>query len=370
MNAFRIKLHKIYYIVYKELLTTLKDPKNRIVLIIPVLIQGLLFGYTATYNLEHIPYAVLDESHSRESTELLAHLDGTGIYNRVATLQSTGQIARLIDSGDAMLVITIPPDFARKLNTGKTAPVQLITDGRNPTTAGLSSGYTTAVIAGYNAAYGGPPVLDIQSRTRYHPHQITRWMFLPSLIAMLALTQVMVLAGLSVARERENGTFDQLLVTPLTPMEILIGKLIPPVIIGLVQSSMMLSICVFWFKVPMVGSLPVLGLTVFIFLLSSVGIGLSISAVSKNMQQVMVYCFLFLLPMLLLSGLATPVQNMPEALQYATYINPTRFVIEAIRRIYLEGADLAAIAYTYPPMLIVAAVTMPAAAWLFRHKLS
>ena len=195
-------------------------------------------------------------------------------------------------------------------------------------------------------------------------------MFLPSLIPMLALTQVLILAGLSVARERENGTFDQLLVTPLTPPEILIGKAVPPILIGLVQATLMLCIAVFWFKIQLVGSLAALYLTIFIFLVSCVGLGLSISAVAKNMQQVMVYCFLFLIPMILLSGLATPVRNMPQVLQYVTYINPMRFAIEAIRRIYLEGAGIPVIAYTYLPMLAVAAVTLPLAAWLFRHKLS
>ena len=270
-----------------------------------------------------------------------------------------------------MIVITIPSDFARRLNSGQEAPIQTVTDGRNPMTAGLAASYAASIVSAMNVQrIGHQPLIEIRSRIWYNPNNITRRMFLPSLIPMLALTQVLILAGLSVARERENGTFDQLLVTPLTPPEILIGKAVPPILIGLVQATLMLCIAVFWFKMQLVGSLAALYLTIFIFLVSCVGLGLSISAVAKNMQQVMVYCFLFLMPMILLSGLATPVRNMPQVLQYVTYINPMRFAIEAIRRIYLEGAGIPVIAYTYLPMLAVAAVTLPLAAWLFRHKLS
>ncbi|WP_443868163.1 ABC transporter permease [Megasphaera sp.] len=371
MDTFRLTFYKIYQLIVKELLTTLKDPKSRVILVIPVLVQGLLFGYTATYNLDNVPYALVDEDHSRESADFIAHLDGTGIFQRVQTLSSTQQIAQAIDSGEAMIVITIPSDFARRLNSGQEAPIQTVTDGRNPMTAGLAASYAASIVSAMNVQrIGHQPLIEIRSRIWYNPNNITRRIFLPSLIPMLALTQVLILAGLSVARERENGTFDQLLVTPLTPPEILIGKAVPPILIGLVQATLMLCIAVFWFKIQLVGSLAALYLTIFIFLVSCVGLGLSISAVAKNMQQVMVYCFLFLMPMILLSGLATPVRNMPQVLQYVTYINPMRFAIEAIRRIYLEGAGIPVIAYTYLPMLAVAAVTLPLAAWLFRHKLS
>lgn len=371
MSSLSLTLYHIYALIIKELLSTIKDPKSRIILVVPVIIQGLVFGYTATYNLEHVPYAVVDEDHSYDSADFLSHLDGTRIFERVATLSSPQQIAQMIDGQQAMLVLTIPSDFSRKLHAGAEAPLQVITDGRNPITSAMAVGYISSISNAFNQKRRGQqPLVEIRSRIWYNPNNITRNMFLPSLISMLALNQVMILAGLSVARERENGTFDQLLVTPLTPMEILLGKAVPPVIIGLVQASFMLCLSLFWFKIQLVGSLAVLYLTIFIFLVSCVGLGLSISAVAKNMQQVMVYCFLFLMPMILLSGLATPVRNMPQILQYITYINPLRFAIDAIRRIYLEGAGLSVVAFDYIPMLALAAVTMPLAAWLFRHKLS
>ena len=355
MEHIMLYIHRILFMVRKEMLTTLKDPKSRIILIMPVIIQSLLFGYVASYNLDSVDYAVLDLSRSRYSEELIAELDGSGIFKRVATLGSASQIARFIDGRKAGVVLVIGHDFADKITAGETAPVQVITDGRNTMTSSIASGYISAVAAAYNSRlHGGRQLLHIDPVAWYNPNLISRWGFL---------------AGLSVARERENGTFDQLMVTPLLPMEILIGKAVPPLLIGMVQSFIVLTIAVAWFKVALVGSLFTLALVMAVFLLSCVGIGLSISAVAQNMQQVIVYNFVVLLPIMLLSGMATPVRNMPTVLQYFTYINPMRFAIDGVRRVYIEGASLSMIASDFIPMLIVAAVTMPLAAWMFRHKL-
>ena len=370
MNELKAFWRRIKFIITKEFLATLNDPKTRLTLFLPALLQSLLFGYGASFNLDSVPYAVFDQSHSSYSTELLAHLDGTGIFERTRTLTSTSQIADAIDSDDALLVVTFESQFADKIASGESAEVQIIMDGRNSTTAGVASNYLSTIISDYNKDLQGGTILETQSVARFNPNLITRWMFLPSMIVMLSLSQVIMLAGLSVAREREQGTFDQLLVTPLSPLEILIGKAVPPMIIGMIQSSIVLLISVFWFDVPLSGSLFLIYLTLFIFMLSCVGIGLGISAISLNMQQVMVYCFVLLLPMNLLSGMTAPVRNMPEVLQYCTYVNPLRFAIENVRRIYLEGATFADIGLNFIPMILVAAVTLPAAAWLFRNKLS
>ena len=192
---------------------------------------------------------------------------------------------------------------------------------------------------------------------------------MPGMIAALSMIQTLLLTALSVAREREQGTFDQLLVTPLSPTEIMIGKAIPPVIIGLVQSTLVLLITLLWFRVPMAGSFVTLYTGLACFTIASVGIGLSISAVSANMQQAMLYTFVLIMPMMLLSGLTTPVSNMPQALQIATLANPLRFAIDLVQRVYLEGVGLAAVWHNLIPLLVIAAVTLPLAAWLFRHRL-
>lgn len=371
MEKLKAFWRKIRFIIIKEFLTTVKDPLTRTVLFVPIIVESILFGYAATFNLNTVPYAVLDQSHSSYATELIAKLDGTGIFERRRTLTSTAQIADSIDSGDAMLVLAIPEDFADKLAAGQSADVQLIMDGRNTTTAAVASGYVSDIIATYNTMLReGSQPLEVQSISWFNPNLITRWMFIPAMLSLLSLLQVIMLAGLSVAREREQDTFDQLLVTPLSPLEILIGKAVPPIIIGLLQITFVLAISLLWFQIPLAGSVAALYVTLTLFLISCVGIGLSISAVSDNMQQVMVYCFVLLLPMALLSGFATPIRNMPAVLQYATYANPLRFAIDACRRIYLEGCTLAQVSYDFLPMLIVAALTLPTAAWLFRNKLS
>ncbi len=370
-DSLSLFLRRVLFMIRKELITTLRDPKSQIILILPVLVQGFLYGYVANYNLDEAPYAVLDQSRSKYSVELVSKFDGSGLFKRARTLSNATQIADCIDSGDTVMVLTIGPEFAKQIASGQSAPIQVITDGRNTMTSGVVAGYASAIVANYNSELqNNQNLIDVKSITWYNPNQLTHWGFLASLLPMMSLSQIMMLAGLSVAREREDGTFEQLLVTPLGPIEILIGKAVPPILIGLAQCTLVLMLSVFWFKVKFVGSLATLYLTLLIFLISCVGIGLSISAISSSMQQVMVYNFVVLMPIMLLSGMSTPVRNMPEVLQYITYINPLRFAIEAVRRIYLEGATLGIIAPDFIPMVIVAAVTMPTAGWLFRHKLS
>ena len=342
--------------IRKELLATLSDPRTKFILIVPVLMQTMLFGYTATYDLDLAPYVVLDMSHSSAAADFETDIDGSPAFRRVRTLSNSNEIADAIDSGEAMLAISIPSDFESKLNRGEASPIQVITDGRNTMTANAASSYVERIAAAFNAE-------------RYNPNLITRWTFLPSLIAMLAFNQVLILSGLSVAREREQGTFDQLLVTPISPSIILIGKAAVPVLMGMIQSTLVLLICRFWFQVPMAGNPLTLWTVIFVFTLSCTGIGLSISAISSTMQQVMVYCFLLLMPMILLSGIATPVANMPEILQILTYADPLRFALDSVWRVYLEGVGLSAIAWNFVPMLAVAAVAFPLAGWLFRHNL-
>ena len=267
------------------------------------------------------------------------------------------------------MALIVPADFEARLARGETTPVEVITDGRNALTSTLATGYAAAIIARWNAErLHAAPAITLTSRTWYNENQITRWTFLPSIIAMISFVQVIMLAGLSIAREREQGTFDQLLVTPLAPVEILIGKALPPILIGLVQSTLLLLISLFWFEIPFAGSFLTLYLTLFLFILSSTGIGLCVSAVARSMQQVLVYLFVLLLPLALLSGIATPVANMPRILQILTYIDPLRFAVEAVRRVYLEGAVAADLIGDYIPLFLIAAFTLPLAMRLFRNK--
>lgn len=367
-ETFLTLLRHILFLCQKELLVSFKDRRMQVMMVMPVLIQGFLFGYAANFNLEEAPYAVVDESRSAASRELLAGLDGGDLFIRVKTLDNSAQIADEIDSGRVILAIVIPQDFQDKLSRGEQAPVQIITDGRNNSIAGAVTSYVSSVITGFNEKNGVRSPVTVVSRTWYNPNQITRWNFLPSLIAMIAFVQVVLLAGLSIAKEREDGTFDQLLVTPLTPGEILIGKAMPSILVGLFQTFMLYLIARYWFSVPFSGSFFVLFFLIFLFILASTGIGLSVSAIARNMQQVLVYVLVLVLPMALLSGIATPIRNMPDFLQILTYADPMRFAVDAVKRIYLEGSSLYDVRMDILPLFIITCITLPIAGMLFRKR--
>jgi len=359
----------------KELLIILKDPANRALLLVPVIVESLIFGYAATYDLKHASYALLDQSHSAASTELVARLDASGVFERRATLRNEADIADVIDTQKALAVIHIGPRFEQLLHAGQPAPVQVIIDARNSATANSARAYLAGIIDQFNTqwrrmheAHG--PALAIETRAWYNPNLDTRWFMLPALIAALSMIQTLMLSALSVAREREQGTFDQLLVAPYTPTQIMVGKAVPPILVGLIQSTFILLISMFWFRIPMAGSLLSLYAGLLLFTIAVVGIGLSISALSSTMQQAMLYTFVLIMPLMLLSGLATPVQNMPRAMQWLTSINPLRYGIDLVHRIYLEGAGLSSLAGDILPLIAIAAVTLPLAAWLFRHRLA
>lgn len=369
MSAFLATLARLGALMRKELLGVVKDPANRVLLLAPALVQAMLFGYGATYDLTNVPYAVLDQSRGAASTQLLARLDGTGVFKRAATLDSPRQIAEVIDAGQALMVLSIPPDFESRLAAGLQAPLQVILDARNSLTAGSAAGYVGSIVTDYNRDRAGGGVTLVR-RAWFNPNLESRWNIMPGLIATLSMVQTLLLAALSVAREREQGTFDQLLVTPLTPMQILIGKALPSMLVGLIQSTIIFLIVRFWFRVPMSGSILLMYLGLLAFTCATVGMGLSISALSLTMQQAMLYTFMLVMPLVLLSGLITPLGNMPRALQIATYANPLRFGLDIVRRVYLEGAGLTTIASDFIPLMAMAAVTLPLAAWLFRNRLS
>ncbi|MEC5217283.1 ABC-2 type transport system permease protein [Actimicrobium sp. GrIS 1.19] len=374
MTAILTVLRRILNLCRKEFLVILKDPSSRVILLVPALMQSLLFGYAATYDLTNVPYAVLDQSHGAAAVALLARLDGTGVFQRVATLRTDTEIAPVVDTAKALMVLRIGPRFEQQLNAGETATVQLILDGRNSTTAGAAAASVGAVVDAFNVQWRqqhGAAVapLTVATRAWYNPNLETRWNLMPGMVAALSMIQTLLLTALSVAREREQGTFDQLLVTPMAPLEIMIGKALPSMVIGMLQSTIVLLVTLFWFKVPMAGSLLTLYIGLGFFTLAAVGIGLSISALVTNMQQAMLSTFVLIMPMMLLSGLTTPIRNMPHWLQIATLINPLRFAIDLVQRVYLEGIGLGAMLHNLAPLWIMAAVTLPLAAWLFRNRL-
>lgn len=371
MNA---TMQRTATLVRKELIAIFKDPRSRIILFLPILLQSLLFGYAATFDLNEVPYALLDLDRSRASHDLIARLDGNRIFTRVAVLDNARQISDVIGRKKAILVIQIPDDFERQMRSGRGATLQAITDGRNSNTAGISTAYVSAVIDAFNSSWNTEHGLQsaplrVETRAWYNPNLETRWNMIPSLIAALSFLQTLMLTALSVAREREQGTFDQLLVTPLRPGEIMVGKAVPSILIGIVQSTIILLVALYWFGIPFQGSLVTLYAGLFLFTTASVGLGLALSAYSATMQQAMLYTFVVLMPMMLLSGLTSAISNMPPAMQYLTLANPLRYAIEMVQRVYLEGAGFLLVFNDMWPLILIATITLPLASWLFRHRL-
>jgi ABC-2 type transport system permease protein len=377
-------LFRILALTRKELLAILKDPRGRFTLFFPPIFQCLIYGYVATYDLNDVPYAVLDQDRSGASHDLLARLDGSGVFHRVADLHREADVATWIDERRALLVVQIGQDFERRLLAGQSASVQVIADGRNSNTAGTALGYVGTIIEAFNTdwraahtagAGSGDPAprashIQVTVRAWYNPNLETRWHMIPSLIGVLTLLQTMLLTAMSVAREREQGTFDQLLVTPFRPVEIMAGKALPSVLIGIVQATNVLLVAQLWFHIPFVGSFVTLYTGLGLFLLAAVGIGLLISAIAATMQQAMLYSFMVMMPFALLSGLATPLSNMPQSLQWATLVNPLRYAIDLAERVYLEGAGLSLLVPDLWPLAVIALVTLSAASWMFRHRLA
>lgn len=354
------RLMRFRALLRKELLTTLKDRTSRMILVGPLILYVILFGYVASFNLEYAPYALLDMSRTAESARLVRAVDQSAVFDRVMTLENTAQIAEAIDSGRAMVVLAIGQDYAERLAAGQSAPVQVIIDGRNSTTAQLAAGYLSLIAANTANTAGGAGAFE-SIRYLYNPNNLTQWFIMPALIVMLS--------ALSVAREREMGTFEQLLVTPFTTGELLASKALIPIAIGIFQGTLIFLIALFWFEVPLRGSVIKIYAVLFVFVLSVVGMGLSISAYSKTMQQGLLIAFVNLVPMVLLSGLFTPVRNMPDWVQAITWADPLRFALVSVRRIYLADASWAHLFVTMIPTALAAAVTLPLAYHYFKKRL-
>jgi ABC-2 type transport system permease protein len=305
----------------------------------------------------------------------LASLDGSRVFERVANLDRAGDASTLVDTRRALLVVKIGPDFQRCLLAGRSCDVQLIADGRNSNTAATAMGYFNLIVDNFNSTWRnahGETAAPVRVSTRawYNANLETRWHIVPSMTATLTLIELMLLTAMSVAREREQGTLDQLLVTPFRPIEIMAGKALPSVLIGLVQATVILLVAQLWFHIPFAGSFLTLYVSLCLFLLAAIGAGLLISLVAANLQQALLFSFLLVMPFVLLSGLFTPLSTMPRFLQYLDLANPLRYAIDVAQRVYLEGVGIDRLAPDLLPLAAVAVLTLSLSSWLFRNRLS
>jgi ABC-2 type transport system permease protein len=365
-------LRRLGQMLVKEFLQVFRDKRTRFVLIGPPVIQMILFGYAATLEVRHVPTAVLDMDHSRESRELVARFSSSPYFDVRDYVSDRQQLAREIDRGDALLGIEIHAGFARKLLAGRTAPVQAIVDGTDSNTALVAVGYVNRVADGFSReqldkrlAFAAPfraaeiPRVELDSRPWFNSNLQSRWFFVPGVIGNLILIEVVLLTAFAVVREREIGTLEQIMVTPIRRTEFILGKTVPFFLIGLADTALIAVVGTFWFRVPFRGSILILGLGSVIFLLSMLATGLLISTVSANQQQAMVTAFFFDIPAIIFSGFGFPISSMPEVFQKLSYLDALRYFLVVIRGVYLKGVGLEVL---WPQMAVMAAFAAAAMA--------
>ena len=365
---------RILSLTIKEFRTLLTDKKSRMVLIVPPVMQLIVFGYAASFELNHISYAVFNEDRGVESRQLLAGFAGSDVFIPAGSISHDGQIRPLLDTGKVLLVLHLSENFSKNLHLGRPAVLQILIDGRNSNTALLALNYARNIILSFDEQWnrrhgkGHAPAVLVQ-RAWFNATLNSHWFIIVGIVALLNLVVSLEVTALSIAREREAGTFDQLLVTPMTPFEILVGKSLPGLIIGLLEGTFIISLIVLWFHVPLRGNIATLYAGLFIYLLSAIGIGLMISSLCVTQQQGLMGAFLFLVPAVILSGFATPLENMPEVVQWLTYLNPMRYFLIIVRSVFLQGASFNLLWSQFWPMLLIGISTLTLAALLFRKRM-
>ncbi len=371
----RARVLRVFALVVKELLALLRDPASRAVLIGPPIIQLIVFGYAATFELKNVPFVVYNQDQGQLSRELIARFAGAPSFNLVQWVHNQEAIAQAINNKAALMALDIGPNFSRDLERGQPAHVQIILDGRDSNTAAIAMGYVQSIVTEFNQEqieqHGArPPTTVLLDRAWFNPNLDSRWFIVPGICGILTLLVSMLATGLSVAREREMGTFDQILVTPMPPAEILLGKALPGFLVGTAEGTLIVLMAVFWFHVPFTGSLLALYCGLLCFLFSSVGIGLMISSLAVTQQQGLLGVFLFMVPAIVLSGFATPIANMPRAVQYITLLDPLRYFLIVLRGSFLEGGGIALFWPQYWPLLTIGLISMIVAGSLFRKRLA
>ncbi len=353
----RLFLLRVKALIVKELLQAVRDPRMRMLILVPPLLQLVAFGYAANLDIRNIPTALYDEDNTPLSREVAAAFSASGYFDFRETIRGPAEIAELMDRGRVEAVVHFGPGLAGLVKSGRTAQVQIIVAGTNSNTASLVQSYSLQIIEGFNRARmqarmdrrpalklilpsGTAPVIKTEIRSWFNPNLASRNFYVPGIIALIIMLVTLTLTAMAIVREKEIGTMEQIMVTPIRPVEFILGKTVPFAIIGVVQVALVTALGVFWFDVPMRGGLVCLFGSLFVYLLSCLSLGLLISTVSRTQQQALTTTFFFFFPAILLSGFIFPIANMPLPIQYVTYINPLRYFLVIIRGIFLKGVGL------------------------------
>lgn len=369
-----MSFNRICMLIYKEILAVWRDKKSRSVLVIPPLMQLLIFSFAATLDVDNVNVGILNRDQGAQSIELIESFKGSPMFKKIQFLNSVQEITPFIDNQQGVMVLSIDEQFSRNLLAKKPASVQLILDGRKSNSAQIVAGYATTILDTYNTKYAKREGIALQNtrivpRNWYNPNLIYTWFNVPSLSGVLTMLIGLVVTALSVARERELGTFDQLLVSPLLPVEIIIGKMVPAIIIGLAEGTVIVLSAVYLFGIPMQGSPLLLYFGMFVFICSVIGVGLFISSLCSTQQQAILGAYVFMSPAVLLSGFATPIENMPEWLQTATLLNPLRHYLVIAKGVFLKDMPLNMVLDNIWPMALIALINLSLATWFFNKRL-
>jgi ABC-2 type transport system permease protein len=349
----------------KEFLQVLRDPKMRGVIFVMPLLQVMVFGYAVTTDVRNVPVAVLDFDQSVASRELLSRFSASGYFRFVSQTRNVNDATHLLDKESVGAILRIDQGFEEDLRAGRTAKLQVIADGTDSNTAGIVLGYTGRIAGEFSgkvlltrfARLRGvgplPGSVELLSRAWFNENLESRNFYVPGVIAIIVMLVTLMLTSMAIVREKEIGTIEQLLVSPITPAEFILGKTLPFALIGYADVLLVAALGVFWFEVPIRGSLPLLLVATTFYLMTTLGIGLFISTVSRTQQQAMMSVFFFYFPAVLLSGFMFPIANMPPLVQYLTYANPLRYFLVILRGIFLKGAGAATL---WPPMAALLAM--------------
>jgi len=344
---------RLKQMLIKELIQVVRDKRTRLILIVPPIVQMLVFGYAANFDIRNVSTAIVDLDNSQQSRELVSRFTSSPYFSVQHRLDNAKQAHDLIDNGNATLAIEIDAGFAQKLQSGQTAPIQVIVDATNSNTALIASAYVSQVAqrfaqtAQQDRIYRIAPQLaeqlpsvQLEQRPWYNPDLSSRWFFVPGVIGSLTTLLVITLTSFAVVREREIGTLEQIMVTPIRPVEFILGKTLPFFLIGMFDAMLIGLVGTFWFQIPFRGHVSVLLLGAVLFIISMLGMALLISTVSSTQQQAMVTSFFVIMPTITFSGFGFPISSMPQWMQTFSYAIPLRYFLIVLRGTYLKGVGM------------------------------
>jgi len=383
-------MNRIKHIIRKEFIQALRDKRSRILIFLPPVIQLFVFGYAVNMDINDIRLGVRDLSRSQQSRALIESFDASRNFRVVRVIDHERAIRKLLDRGTVQAVLRIGRDFSKKVKREENTTVQLILDGSDSNTATLIAQYATSIVRQYSRdllenrldhqlslrllngkaeKLGRIGEVTLQERAWYNPNLTSRLFFVPGVIAMIVMLVITLLTAMAIVREKEIGTLEQLMVSPIRPGELIMGKSIPFILIGYADMILVTAVAVYWFRLPIRGSFALLFVSTSVYLLSALGVGLFISTISQTQQQAMMTNFFFFAPMILLSGFVFPIANMPEIIQLITYANPIRYFLVIIRAIFLKGTGMTVLWPQLLALAIIGTTLLTLSALRFRKRI-